>query len=196
MNHASLPDGFRYAGSMDFMRNRRQIAVIVKLSAALIAIPLLIGLLLRPVAPSWHLMSKRWYMWPGLFAALVVYVPLHEMVHGLAMLVLSRGIKPRYGLKLPYAYAGSSAWFDKGSHAVIALLPIVLFGIGLTVCALMLPPEWFWPVWIVQISNLSGSAGDLYCVWTLHHMKGELLIQDTGVKMRIMKKMSQEKKAL
>ena len=53
------------------------------------------------------------------------------------------------------------------------------------IAALILPREWFWFIWILQVSNLSGSAGDIYCVWFLARMEGDLLIQDTGVRMRI-----------
>ena len=65
-------------------------------------------------------------------------------------------------------------------------------GVVLQIAVARLPGEWFWPLWIVQISNLSGSAGDLYCAWALARMKGDLLIQDTGVRMRIMRKVSVE----
>ena len=103
------------------------------------------------------------------------------------MFVLS-GVRPTYGLKLPYAYAGSTVWFDKKSHIITALAPVVLWGIVLQYAIARLPQAWFWPLWIIQISNLSGSAGDLYTVWALARMKGDLLIQDTGVRMRIMRR--------
>ena len=117
----------------------------------------------------------------------MAYIPLHELTHGITMYALS-GVKPKYGLKLPYAYAGSTVWFDRKSHVITALAPVVLWGVALQIAVMALPPEWFWPLWIVQISNLSGSAGDLYTAWALARMKGDLLIQDTGVRMRIMKR--------
>ena len=186
MNHRTLPKGYRYAGTLDFMRNRAQLKAVVILSLALIAVSTLAGLLIAPVGLSWRLMASRWVLWPALFAALILYIPLHELTHGVAMFALS-GVKPKYGLKLPYAYCGSTAWFDKKSHVITALAPVVLWGVGLLVAALRVPREWFWFFWVVQISNLSGSAGDIVCVWLLLRMKGDLLIQDTGVCMRIMK---------
>ena len=65
---------------------------------------------------------------------------------------------------------------------------MALWGALLQVAVARLPAPWFWPLWIVQISNLSGSAGDLYCAWALLRMKGDVLIQDTGVRMRVYKK--------
>jgi len=187
VNYATLPKGYRYAGTLDFMRNRRHIKAMLVLSLALIAVPVIVGLLAVPVGPSWRLMASRWTMWPCLGLALVLYIPLHELVHGIAMFVLS-GVRPTYGLKLPYAYAGSTAWFDRKSHIITALAPVVFWGAALQIAIAWLPQAWFWPLWIVQISNLSGSAGDIYTAWALARMKGDLLIQDTGVRMRIMRR--------
>ena len=185
MNYKVLPGGYRYATTMDFQRNRKQMLAVVKLSLALIVFPATAGLLFVPVGPGWRLMAERWYMWPALAAALVAYIPLHELTHGIAMYALS-GVRPKYGLKLPYAYAGSTVWFDRRSHIITALAPVVFWGIALQILIACAPPPWFWPIWIVQISNLSGSAGDLYCAWVLARIKGDLLIQDTGVRMRVM----------
>ena len=187
MNYATLPRGYRFAGTMDFMRNRKQMKAVAILSLALIVGPVIVGLLAVPVGPSWRLMASGWYLWPCLGLALSLYIPLHELTHGVAMFAIS-GVKPTYGLKLPYAYCGSTVWFDKTSHIITALAPVALWGAALQIAIAALPAAWFWPLWIVQISNLSGSAGDLYTVWALARMEGDLLIQDTGVRMRIMRK--------
>ncbi len=186
MNYTVLPPHYRYAATLDFTRDRRHIVPMFILSLALIAVPAVAGLFIVPVGPSWALMASRWWAWPALGGALLLYIPLHELVHGLAMLALS-GVMPKFGLRLPYAYAGSEVWFDKRSHIITALAPVVLWGVLLQVAIARLPAPWFWPLWIVQISNLSGSAGDIYCVWALLRMKGDLLIQDTGVRMRVYK---------
>ena len=192
MNYKTLPKGYRYAGAMDFTRNRKQIAAVFKLSLALIAIPVILCAVavlshrFRASVPVPRL-AGHWYLWIAMLVMLVAYIPLHELTHGVVMYALS-GVRPKYGLKLPYAYAGSTAWFDRRSHAITALAPVILWGAALQTAILLLPREWFWPLWIVQISNLSGSAGDIYCVWYLARMEGELLIQDSGVRMRIFKK--------
>ena len=187
MNYRTLPPGYRFAATLDFMRDRRHIIPMFILSLALVVVPAAAGLILVPVGPSWALMASRWWAWPALGGALLLYIPLHELTHGVAMFALS-GVVPKFGLKLPYAYAGSDVWFDKRSHIVTALAPVALWGALLQVAIARLPAPWFWPLWIVQISNLSGSAGDLYCAWALLRMKGDVLIQDTGVRMRVYKK--------
>ena len=194
MTYKTLPPGYVYAGTMDFLRNRRQILALLKLSAILLAGPLLLGLLLYPVAPAWDMLKRSPAPWLILAAMLILYIPLHELTHGVAMFALS-GVKPAYGLKLPYAYAGSTAWFDRKSHIVTALAPVVVWGAALQAAIALAPSAWRWPLWIVQISNLSGSAGDIWCAWALARMPGDLLIQDTGVRMRIMKKDPKEVKA-
>lgn len=186
MNHKTLPPGYRVTSTLDFMRNRRQIKVLLKLALALTVVPALVALPFAPVGPSWRLMLSRRYMWPALLAALVLYIPLHELTHGAAMLLL--GAKPTFGIRLPYAYCGSRVWLDRKSHIVTALAPIALWGALLTVAVVLAPRAWFWPIWIVQISNLSGSAGDVYCAWILSRMDGDVLIQDTGVRMRVARK--------
>ncbi len=187
MTYKTLPPGYRWAGTMDFMRNRGQMLAVVKLALALTVAPLAVGFVIVPPGVSWALMKRGVLPWLAMFGMLIGYIPLHELTHGAAMFALS-GVKPTYGLKLPYAYAGSTAWFDRRSHILTALAPIALWGVALGIALWRAPREWFWPLWLVQISNLSGSAGDLYCAWFLWRMPGELLIQDTGVRMRIMRK--------
>ena len=114
----------------------------------------------------------------------IAYIPLHELTHGLPMHVLS-DVKPSYGLRLPYAYAGSNVWFDRRSHNFIALAPLILWGVVLFTLGRILPEAWWWPLYIIQISNVSGSAGDVYCVLHLSRLPKEILIQDTGTRMLV-----------
>ena len=194
MNYRTLPKGYRYAGTMDFARDRKKMLALVKLSVVLIVVPVLAALPFVPIPPSWRLMASRWWCWPALFAALIVYIPLHELTHGVAMFALS-GVRPSYGVRLPYAYCGSTVWFDRRSHVITALAPVVFWGVALQVAIALLPQAWFWPLWIIQISNLSGSAGDIWTAWALIRMEGDLLIQDTGVRMRIYRKTTTEDKS-
>ena len=195
MNYKTLPKGYRYAGAMDFTRNRKQVMAVLKIAVALTVVPILIGIALTFLnAKEIMAFVRDWRMWLWMILMLITYIPLHELTHGVAMYALS-GVRPTYGLKLPYAYAGSTVWFDRKSHVITALAPVIFWGVLLQVLIALLPPKWFWPLWIVQVSNLSGSSGDIYCAWVLVRMEGDLLIQDTGVRMRIMKKQLTEEKA-
>ena len=169
---------------MDFVRNRRQMKIVAFSALGAVALMLGWGFLRHPVGAALHLLRDHWILWPALAAMLTAYIPLHELTHGAFMFVLS-GVKPKYGLRLPYAYAGSDAYFDKRSHAVIALAPVLIWGVILQILCAMLPEGWWWLIWAVQISNVSGSTGDIYCVLRLARMPRDTLIRDTGTRMTI-----------
>lgn len=185
MNHVSCPKGYRQVGVMDFVRNRRQLLTVN--IAALIAMAVMIaaGLILVPFGPTWALIREKPWVMLVLVAMYLAYIPLHELTHGILMHLLS-GVKPRYGFKLCYAYAGSRVYFDRFSHNLIALAPLVLWGAVLGVLERVVPGAWFWLFYIIQISNVSGSAGDVYCVLALARYPRDILIQDTGTRMRIL----------
>ena len=187
MNYSKLPPGYRHAATLDFMRNRGQIMAVLKLALVLLFVPLAVGLLLWPPRVSWSAFVDSWALWAAMIGMLVAYIPLHELTHGAAMFALS-GVKPRFGIRLPYAWCGSPVWFDRRSHVVTALAPVVLWGALIQALIFRLPERWAWPLWAVQLSNLSGSAGDIYCAWVILRMEGDLLIQDTGTRMRVMRK--------
>lgn len=121
----------------------------------------------------------------------ILYIVLHELVHGIFMKHFS-GVKPSYGFTGLYAYAGSSAYFDKKSYVIITLAPIVIWGIALMILTILAPREWFWVVYFIQITNISGAAGDLYITFRFRKLPNDILINDTGIEMRVYgnKKMS------
>lgn len=49
----------------------------------------------------------------------------------------------------------------------------------------LVPYDWFWVVFIIQVINISGAAGDIYVFFRLLSIKGELLIKDDGTSMEI-----------
>lgn len=115
---------------------------------------------------------------------MVLYIVLHELVHGIFMKRFS-GIKPNYGFTLMYAYAGSTAYFNKKHYIIIALAPIVVWGIVLTIINCFVPASWFWVVYFIQIMNISGAAGDLYVTYKFSKMPKNILVHDSGVAMTV-----------
>lgn len=185
MNHAVCPKGYRQIETLDFVCNRRQMKIVAIASLAVAAAMVGIGLAIHPARESFAFIKSHLWTIPLMAAMYAAYIVLHELTHGVLMRALS-GVKPKYGFSLCYAYAGSSAYFDKNSHALIALAPLVIWGAALAVLERMLPNHWFWIVYIIQISNVSGSMGDVYCVLHLSRLPKEILIQDTGTRMRIL----------
>lgn len=169
---------------MDFVRNRKQLMIVGWSGIIVTVVMILFGLIFYPFRPTWEFLKANWWAWPAAAGMYVAYILLHELTHGVLMHALS-GVKPKYGLKLPYAYAGSSVYFDKKSHNLIALAPLVLWGVALFVLERALPAGWFWLLYIVQISNVSGSVGDVYCVLHLRKLPENIVVQDTGTRMTI-----------
>ena len=95
------------------------------------------------------------------------------------------GIKVHYGYTGLYAYAGSDAYFCRAHYIRIALAPIVIWGIVLLALNLLLPAGWFWPVYMIQVSTLSGAAGDIYVSCRMYRLPQDILIRDTGISMTV-----------
>ncbi len=177
----TLPKGYSLHEKIDLAKNRRQFWIVNGLSvllAILCAAPavFLNNAGLKSLENSWRLLAAA--------AGCLVYIVAHEAVHGVLMWLISRK-KPRFGLTLTYAYAGSDMYFAKGGYLLIALAPLVCLGLLLGALALALPAEWFWPVWIIQIMNVSGSAGDVYVFGKMLCKSDQVLVQDTGTAMSV-----------
>jgi hypothetical protein len=84
-----------------------------------------------------------------------------------------------------YAYAGSEAYFNKKSYIIIALAPVVIWGAVLGVLCAVLPQSWFWVVYLIQIGNISGAAGDFYVTFKFLKLPKDILVNDTGVAMTV-----------
>lgn len=129
MNYTVLPSGYRRIGGVDLLQDRRSM-LIVNLGAIVIALLLLLlGLRLHPFRFSIRSMPSFLLWFFLLLGGLVLYIILHELIHGIFMRHYS-GLRPRYGFNGLYAYAGSDAFFDRKSYLVISLAPVVLLGRG------------------------------------------------------------------
>ena len=94
-------------------------------------------------------------------------------------------VKVKYGFTGLYAYAGSESYFYKIPYIIIALAPVVLWGVVLLMLNCAAGTYWFWNIYFIQISNISGAAGDLYVIYSFSKLPRDILIQDTGVSMTV-----------
>ena len=94
--------------------------------------------------------------------------------------------KLSFGWRLAYAYCGSNeAVFTKGEYIMVAVAPLVFFLIILSALGVLLP-SMATVLYITDIVNVSGSAGDLYVVWRmLREKRRDILVNDTGTDMRV-----------
>ena len=192
---SELPSGYEKICSVDLKANKK-LMILVNLFAIIIAAALVIPMLF--LVPIWNLFSMEAGFIPYIlrFAALavfsVLYIILHELVHGITMKLFGTK-KVKYGFTGMYAFAGSDDYYGKIPYIVIALAPVVLWGIVLAIVTPLVPVEWFWVVYFIQISNLSGAAGDLYVTTKFLKLPKDILVKDEGVRMDVYSAVTLEK---
>ena len=185
-----LPEGYQEIYALNLQKNKKM-SLIVNLIAVIIAVLLTIPM--HFVVPIWTMFSmeaglKNYiFRFVALLVFMVLYIILHELVHGAAMKLCGTK-KVKYGFTGLYAFAGSEDYYNKKAYIFIALAPVVLWGVVLAVINPFVPVEWFWIVYLVQIMNLSGAAGDLFVTIKFSRMPRDILVQDSGLGMTVFSK--------
>ena len=182
-----LPEDYGEIYSLNLQKDKRT-AIIVNLLALAIAAVMAASMNFFVPVTSFFDMSGgivRYFLrLAALIVLMVLYMVLHELVHGIAMKLCGTK-RVKYGFTGLYAFAGSEDYYDKKSYIFIALAPIVLWGTVLAAVNFFVPTEWFWIVYMIQLINISGAAGDLFAAVKFSRMPKNILIQDSGVSMRV-----------
>lgn len=182
---AHLPEYYKEILRIDLQKDKK-LALIVNILAIVIAAVLAVPA--HFVVPIFSLFNMEsgfgnyLLRFAVLLVAIVLYMVLHELVHG-AVMKLCGTKKVKYGFTGMYAFAGSDDYYDKKAYLIIALSPVVLWGILLAVWSCFVSPEWFWVIYLVQITNLSGAAGDLFVTVKFLKLPKDILVKDYGVSM-------------
>ena len=182
-----LPDNYREAFHIDLMKDRRLMLLVNGLAIVLAVVFGVVGHAAVSIATMFDMgagLGMYFLRFGVMLGGSVVYIVLHEAVHGVVMYRCSR-VKPWFGFTGMYAYAGSDVYFDKKNYLVIALAPVVLWGVVLAVVCALVPESWFWPLYFIQLMNISGAAGDIYVTWRFAKLPKDILVQDTGVAMAV-----------
>ncbi len=186
----SLPDGYREIYSVDLQKNKK-VALFVNILAIIIAVLLMVPMcFVVPISSLFNMengIGNYLIRFALLLVLIILYMVLHELAHGIAMKIC-RTKKVNYGFTGIYAFAGSADYYDKTAYIFIALAPVVLLGIVLAVVNLFVSVDWFWVVYLIQINNLSGAAGDLFVTYKFLRLPRDILIQDSGVGMIVFSK--------
>lgn len=183
-SYPTLPQGYLPYASIDLLHNKKQFWIVNGLSIALCVL-----MLIPPFLWGYSLLDfdgdsslSAFFLRTGVaLVGLLAYIALHELTHGIVMMAC--GAHVHYGYKVAYAYAGSYAYFTRSAYIVIALAPVVVWGIVFAVLTACLPRDWFWVVWLWQLMNVSGAAGDFYCSLRILRAPRDTLVQDTGTAM-------------
>ena len=171
-----VPAGYRLHSTLDLKENPRA-AVTIQVGfaaavAALIAVALLLDL---PLDGSWH---------PAVVAALtvaacLVYMVAHEAIHGVFLWWLTK-VRPTFAVRLPYLVTGSPALISRRHAIVVALAPVVLWGLVLLSLVRDLPSELFLTVYVVLVINVASSAGDALQAYAFARLPADALVRDDG----------------
>ena len=180
-NTFTLPNGYKKAFKIDLKENKK---LYIGLNVASVIV------MLAMLLPVLFIYSENIFTGSLLLPLFIIlfslaYIVLHEFVHGIFIRIFS-GKWGNFGFKGTYAYAGSDCYFNKKSYLIIALAPIVIWGIVLAVLNIFMPMSYLWFVfYFVQTMNISGSVGDIYVTAKLLKESPDILIKDTGVDMTI-----------
>lgn len=184
MNYPQLPPGYVAVKTVDLQKDKKLALLVNGLAVLLLLLMFFAANHFQPLSAALRFYFQHWWLFFVFAAAIVAYIVLHELVHGLFIRIFS-GKKARYGFVGMYAFAGSDSYFDKRSYLIIALAPVVIWGLVLLALNLLLPREWFWFIYWLQIMNISGAAGDFYITWLMTRLPADVLTGDAGVSMII-----------
>ena len=110
----------------------------------------------------------------------ILLILVHELVHGLFFYYYTRA-RPKFGLRLFYAYAAAPGWYlPRSNYFIVALAPFVLITVlGLLVMPII--PLVIAPAFIFGLTmNAAGSVGDFAVVGWLLRQPAKLLVEDVG----------------
>ena len=184
---SQLPDGYREVYAIDLQKDKK-LSLLVNGFALLIGVA--VALPMHFVVPIQTLfdmsegITTYCIRFGVLLALQVVYMVLHELAHGVAMKLCGTK-RVKYGYTGLYAFAGSEDFYDKSAYIFIALAPVVLWGVVLFAVQFFVPTAWFWVVYLVQVTNLSGAAGDYFVSIRFSRLPKDILVRDYGVSMHV-----------
>ncbi len=186
----SLPENYAELLTIDLQKNKK-LAILVNLLAIILAALMVVPMcFFIPFTVLFDLSDGLLpYMlrFLTLLVSMIAYIILHEAVHGITMRAFG-ATHTRFGFTGIYAFAGSEKdYFGKWQYIIVALAPVLLFGVLLALLQLLLPlsPAWLWIIYLIQVINVSGAAGDLFVSMRFLSLPRTVLVRDTGVSMTV-----------
>ena len=185
-SYKELPQGYREILHIDLQKDKKLMLIVNILGLVVMVVMFAIAVCFVPVTTFFDYGNTMQMMLKlaVLCIGFVVYLVAHEAVHGIMMRYYCDA-KVRFGFTGMYAFAASGAYYCRKHYIVVALAPIVVWGIVLGILNFMVPISWFYVIYFIQVGNISGAAGDLYVTWRFRKLPGDILIQDDGVSMTV-----------
>ena len=139
-SYKELPQGYREILHIDLQKDKKLMLIVNILGLVVMVVMFAIAVCFVPVTTffdygnTMQMMLKLAVLWIGF----VVYLVAHEAVHGIVMRHYCNA-KVRFGFTGMYAFAASGAYYCRKHYIVIALAPIVVWGIVLGILNFMVP---------------------------------------------------------
>lgn len=181
LNSPQLPLNYKFYMKMDLKKDKKINIAIQGLFLLIVA--LMIGLAMWLKFP----MKNNWSTGVTIVvtvAMCAVYMIMHELIHGVFLKLFS-GVKPKYFARFPFLCTGSEAYFNKWSFSIVALAPVVIWGILLITILSLLPTDCFLSIYIVTALNFAGAAGDYFQVYAILKLSPTAIIQDNGKETKV-----------
>ena len=182
----ALPESYRQVYEID--AKDRKTAVILNVVATLLAVLVFLPFALALGFRGLFQMRNRGeiLLMLGIYlGGFIVYIVLHELVHGAAYKLLTHH-KLTFGFALTVAYCGVPDIYVYRTASLIAILaPLVLFTVVfLPLALLMQTPALRLAFIMLFCSHVAGCVGDLYgtALMLFRFRDPKLLVRDTGPK--------------
>lgn len=183
----NLPEGYREIFSINLQKDKKKAFVINFLALVIVvvfAVPMHFYIPVTTLFSFEEGFKAYFIRLITLLFLSVLYLILHELVHGITMKYFGTK-KIKYGFTGLYAFAGSDDYYGKRSYIIIALAPVVIWGLIIAVINAVVPEDWFWVVYFIQLSNISGAAGDIYVTVKFSKLPEDILVKDSGIGMTV-----------
>ena len=176
--------GYKECTKIDLVKNKKE-ALLVNIYGIIIMVVMavFIPLLIMGGIIEFNLETTFPLFFIVLLISLILYIPLHEIVHGIVLKNYTDE-KLSFGWKLVYAYCGSKeAVVDRKEYYAVALAPLLVFSV-VFISLMFLNPSLSFVWYVMEIMNVSGSVGDIYVSIKLRKEKSrDILITDSGTDM-------------
>ena len=176
--------GYKECTRIDLVKNKKE-ALLVNIYGIIIMVVMavFIPLLIMGGIIEFNLETTFPLFFIVLLISLILYIPLHEIVHGIVLKNYTDE-KLSFGWKLVYAYCGSKeAVVDRKEYYAVALAPLLVFSV-VFISLMVLNPSLSLVWYVMEIMNVSGSVGDIYVSIKLRKEKSrDILITDSGTYM-------------
>ena len=176
--------GYKECTKIDLVKNKKE-ALLVNIYGIIIMVVMavFIPLLIMGGIIEFNLETTFPLFFIVLLISLILYIPLHEIVHGIVLKNYTDE-KLSFGWKLVYAYCGSKeAVVDRKEYYAVALAPLLVFSV-VFISLMFLNPSLSLVWYVMELMNVSGSVGDIYVSIKLRKEKSrDILITDSGTDM-------------